>query len=246
MKKVSVILMILFSYLSFAQQGYKYVIVPEKYDFLEKNQYQVNTLTKSYFQTEGLTSFFDTDKLPKEIANNRCNAIFIDAKESNSLFVTKITIEIKDCQNTVLMTSSEGTSRDKDYKVAYTEAFRIALVSLKGKMQNLTPPLSSQEKVTVEVPQKEVPNTVVVENVTFDKEIILDEKLHVAKPMKNGYTLNTEKGEKIMDIYATTSETVFIGVRGTTQGVFMKKINGWFFEYYANDSLVSEPVKVKF
>jgi hypothetical protein len=29
-------------------------------------------------------------------------------------------------------------------------------------------------------------------------------------------------------------------------GVFLKKINGWFFEYYQKETLVSEKVEVKF
>ena len=47
---------------------------------------------KSFFETEGFQVYYTTDNLPKEIANNRCNALFADVVENNSLFVSKLEV----------------------------------------------------------------------------------------------------------------------------------------------------------
>lgn len=242
MNKIILFLFSLFTSLVAAQESYTYAIIPEKFENLAKNEYQLNAITASFFKTEGFTTFYDTDKLPIELANNRCEAIFIDVKMNNSLFVTKVIIEIKDCQNIVLATSIEGSSRKKDYKLAYNEAFRTALVSLKGRIKVgkttvskvVEKPVEKQQVIT----KSEKATAVLTEN--FDNSMLKAEKI------ANGFALQTAEGEKVMDIYATTSETVFIAIRENVQGVFVKKVNGWFFEYYANNSLISEPVKVKF
>lgn len=41
-------------------------------------------------------------------------------------------------------------------------------------------------------------------------------------------------------------DDVFIGKKGEIQGTFLKKINGWYFDYYQEGKLISEKVSVKF
>jgi hypothetical protein len=50
----------------------------------------------------------------------------------------------------------------------------------------------------------------------------------------------------IMLIYKTSHSDVFIAEKNDFTGVFLKKNNGWFFEYYQNNNLISEKVEVKF
>ena len=136
MKKV-VLLFVLFIYsFSFAQDNYKYVIVPKKFSFFkEENKYNLNVMTKSFFETEGFEVFFDTDEFPKELAENRCLALFVNAEEDSNMFSTKVSLELRDCYNKVLHTSNLGTSKEKEFKKAYTEAFRESLSSMKGLLK---------------------------------------------------------------------------------------------------------------
>lgn len=78
--------------------------------------------------------YYDNDTMSNEIANNNCNKIYINVLENNSVFQTKLSIEIKDCKNQVLLTSTEGKSREKEFRVAYNNALRDAANSIKGKL----------------------------------------------------------------------------------------------------------------
>ena len=245
MKKV-ILLFVLFVYsFSFAQDNYKYVIVPKKFSFFkEENKYNLNSMTKSFFEKEGFQVFFDTDVLPNEFANNRCMVLFANAIENNNMFNTKIVIEIKDCFNKVIFLSNEGSSKEKDFKTAYTLAFREALSSMTNKLNF---------KKTFDT----IANTATVETkVIADKEISKEVEV-VAKntvntnqlfaiPTETGYKLVDAAPKTIMTIHKTSQSEVFIAEKDSFSGVFIKKINGWFFEYYQNEILVSEKVEVKF
>lgn len=241
MNRIILYLFSLFTSFVVAQESYTYAVVPEKFENLDKNEHQLNDMTASFFKTEGFITYFDTDKLPVELANNRCEAIFIDAKVNSSLFTTKVIIEIKDCQNTILATSIEASSRKKEYKLAYNEAFRMALLSLRGKVKvgkTENPKISENKIIQPEITTKsDKAKPVLAENSN-------NLMLKTAK-IANGYALKTAEGEKVMDIYTTTSDIVFIGIRGNLQGVLIKKANSWFFEYYLNNKLVSEPVNFR-
>jgi len=111
--------MLMFSMLSVAQDYYKVIVMPKKFDFLkEENQYNLNVLCKLFFEREGFKVYYASDNLPKEIANNRCNALFLNLVEENNMFKTKIQVELKDCQNNIVTFSEDGESRDKSLEKA--------------------------------------------------------------------------------------------------------------------------------
>ena len=133
MKKV-ILLLWLISSVSFAQDlnQYKYVSVPAKFSFLkEKNQYNLNLLSKMYMQQFGFETYFDTDEVPKDFLENNCNKLYLDVLENNNMFSTKLTVVLKDCKGKVLFTSKEGENKEKDYKLSYNLALREALNSMK-------------------------------------------------------------------------------------------------------------------
>ncbi|NJM79566.1 MAG: hypothetical protein HC854_08070 [Flavobacterium sp.] len=151
MRRILLIATILFSLVIKAQESYKYIIVPSQFSFFkEADRYNLNTLTKIFFESEGFKVFFDTQDLPQELANNRCNALYVNAIENNSMFFTRIKFEIKDCQNKIILSSIEASSKEKSYEKAYQQTFRDALTSLKGKLkvanENLTISPANQEQ----------------------------------------------------------------------------------------------------
>jgi len=128
MKKV-VLLFVLFVYsFSFAQDNYKYVIVPKKFSFFkEENKFGLNELTKAFFEKEGFEVFYDSDVLPSDLYQNRCLALYASPIKDKNLFVTKIYFEIKDCNDNLLLQSETATSKEKLLKTAYNQTFRQAL-----------------------------------------------------------------------------------------------------------------------
>ncbi|HMC00318.1 MAG TPA: hypothetical protein VKN14_04675, partial [Flavobacteriaceae bacterium] len=118
---------------SYAQANlndYKYVIVPNKYDFLkEADKYQLNSLTKFLFEKEGFTVIMQEDNYPKDMQNNRCLSLNSNVISSSGMFKTKLQVVLKDCNNNVVFESKVGETREKDYAKAHQLALRDAFTS---------------------------------------------------------------------------------------------------------------------
>ena len=113
--------------------GYKYVIVPKKFDFLkDANQYRMNELAQFLFEKYGFTAIMEGSDYPDDLAINRCLALRSDVMKDAGLFKTKLNVELKDCNDRVVYVSEVGESREKEYEKAYNEAIRGAFMSLES------------------------------------------------------------------------------------------------------------------
>jgi hypothetical protein len=235
MKKI-VLLFVLFTYsFSIAQENYKYVIVPKKFSFFsDENEYNTSSMTKAFFEKEGFVVFYDTDEFPSELANNRCLALYVNALKKSNMFITKINFELKDCANKIIYTSIPGSSKEKEYQKSYNESFRMALGAMKGQLNFTNTSNGMIEKETVTT------TPIAVESKNVPKERL------TAIAIQNGYKLVDSVPTVIYELLATSIENVFTAKKGTITGTFLKKNSGWFFEYYQNDTLLSEKVEVKF
>lgn len=245
MKKYIVLLLVLVSSLGFSQtiNDYKYAIVPLKFSFLkEKDQYRLNTLTKLLMEKYGFVTFFDTDILPVEVAENNCNKVFVDVQSKGNMFKTKIYVVLKDCKNTILFTSVEGKSQEKEYQISYNQALREAFNSLYslGYKYNGNSNFNSNSNVNV----KESSN--LKDSNLNEANINVNDLVLFAQPIENGFQLIDATPKVIMKIYKTSSPICFIAIKDRIQGVLISKENGWFFEYFNNSKLVSDKVEVKF
>ena len=241
MKKYIILLVVLATSLGFSQtiNDYKYAIVPSKFTFLkEKDQYRLNTLTKLLMEKYGFVTFFDTDILPTEVAENNCNKVFVEVQSNGNMFMTKMSVVLKNCKNTILFTSAEGKSREKEYQTSYNQALREAFNSFEtlGYKYNG----NSNDNVNT----KENSN-VKVSNLN-DDNIKLNDLVLFAQPIENGFQLIDSTPKVIMKIYKTSSPICFIANKNNIQGVLISKENQWFFEYINYSKLVSEKVEVKF
>jgi hypothetical protein len=122
-------LLTLSSYLGFSQQSmsdYSYIEVPEIFDFMkEKNQYQLSSMTKFYFNKYGFNAY-----LPTELPNvTNCDGLYADLETELGFTYTKIVVVVKDCNGLELFRSAEGRSKLKEYKKTYQEALRNAFKS---------------------------------------------------------------------------------------------------------------------
>ena len=95
-------------------QNYKYIRVPEKFDFLkETNQYQLNALTAFLFEKQDYVVLY---KLPAPRGVDPCEILQTDIENNSNLFRSKVKVVLRDCNQQVVFSSEEGTSRKKDFK----------------------------------------------------------------------------------------------------------------------------------
>jgi hypothetical protein len=107
---------------------YSYVIVPEVYNFLkEKDEYQLNSLTKFLFNKYGFHAYFDRET-PVNV--QRCDGLWADVIGSPGFVYTRIEVVLRDCYGAEVYKSNEGKSKEKNFKKAYFEAMRRSFESI--------------------------------------------------------------------------------------------------------------------
>jgi hypothetical protein len=232
MKKSLVLFFVLWTCIGFAQHeinSYRYLIVPEKFSFLkQKDQYNLNSLVKIHFEKLGFTVFFDSETLPDSLVNYNCNKLFADVESTGNFLTTKLVITLKDCKNKLVLQSKEGRSKEKDFKISYSQAFRDAFTTfreLNYQYQSSTPapPIAVQPIDSTQTQQ-----------------------LLYAQPIATGFQLVDSSPKVIYKLVLTSSPLCFIAYKGELQGVLVQKNAQWYFEYFANEVLQSQPVLVKF
>ncbi|MRG45084.1 hypothetical protein GFS24_08155 [Chitinophaga sp. SYP-B3965] len=249
MKKYILLLILLVSLSGYAQQqtinNYKYVLIPEKYSFLrESNQYGLNSLTKSLMEEKGFTAYFDNSDVPKELAGNRCNALNAEIVQKKGLFVTNLTLILKDCQGNIIFKSKEGKSREKEFEISYTMALRDAYTSLNDVpyAYNGTVNTPAQQAVTIPATAPVMaPAPAPAPAETKDAAGTL-----YAQPTPNGYQLIDTTPKKVLTLFKTSVPEYFIADNGSSHGIVLKKNGEWYFEYYKDDKLLAEKLLIKF
>ena len=233
---------------SYAQSvnDYKAVIVPLKFNFLKaENQYRLNTLTKFNLGKAGFTAFYTNDSIPAE-HNDRCSVLYADVSNESGFLVTKLFITLKDCNGKVVFKSTTGKSKEKEYKLAYSEALSEAFASvyvLKYKYNG------AKVQVQNTMVQDHVTTAVVEKSVSADATVFLgakDVNLLYAQATSTGYQLIDSTPKVVMKLLKTSQANSFIAIKDSVQGSLILKDNQWFFEYYQNDTLISEKIAVKF
>ena len=172
--------------------NYKYVIVPNKFDFLkEKDEYQLNSLTNFLFKKYGFEAVMEGSDYPSDLVLNRCLALKSDVIKESGVFKTKLKIELKDCNDKVVYTSPLGESREKEYKTAYNLTLRDAFKYMEAinykyiPNENITTiRTTSQPQVKSEVTEEIQELRKEIENLKKEKtaEVVKVEKPVIATP----------------------------------------------------------------
>jgi hypothetical protein len=234
MKKILLLLVLFLTATAFSQNvnDYEYVIVPAKFSFLKvDDKYRLNTNSRLLLQKYGFKSVFPSDSMPSEIANNNCKKLYFDLVEDNKLLITKIKIVLKDCREKLLFESDYGTSKEKELEIAYNKALREA-----GKsFDKLHYKYNGKNNSSI---TQEPSKTIVSETDS--------ETFYFAQPIANGFQVVDNEPKVIMKLYYTSQKNVFLGIKGTINGVVISKENHWFFEYYENGKMISELLNFKF
>jgi hypothetical protein len=243
--KKCVVLFILISSFSFSQNvnDYQYIFVPAKFSiFKEKDKFRLNTNVKLLLQKYGFKSYFVSDSVPNEIVNTNCSKLYAELENDNSFFNTKVKIILRDCNEKIVFQTEFGSSREKELVIAYNQALREAGKSFdklnyryNGKNGGVTETVSVIKQAENETPQTNLSSTTTA-----------SESFYFAQPIPNGFQVIDNEPKVIMRFYSTSQKDVFIAIRGNTNGIVFNKEGQWFFEYYLNSKLVSEPLKLKF
>ncbi|NDV16458.1 hypothetical protein GO009_10510 [Muricauda sp. TY007] len=256
--------------------SYKYIIVPKKFDaFKSVNEYQTSTLVKYYFEQNGFNVVYD-DALPVDLAGNRCLGLMADLVDDSSLFSTKVTIALKDCNNVEVFRSVEGKSKIKEYDKAYKNAIQEAFVSYAGMDYAYEPKkeevkreapvtvsfkddVKSVEEVSKEhvVEQKatmeeqvyksvEPKPSTIIRDSGKDKMTTVPKSLLYAQPTENGYQLVDRTPKVVLRLEATSMENVFMTDFQGNNAVVFQKDGKWLLEYSENGKKVQEELNIKF
>lgn len=252
----------MFSSIVFSQNNvfnsYKYIIVPEKFDFLsEPNQYQTSALTKFLLEKKGFKVYLSNEKLPDDLALDKCLSLIAEVKKESSMLTIKNYIEFKDCYNNVIYTSKIGKSKIKEYKKGYQDAIRNAFEMMndvtykyqpktKNAVEKALVDEKSIEKDAVNIDDKiEVTKNVAIEKVTI-KEVATIKTASVLYAQANdlGYQLVNTKPEVVFVILKTSKPTFFI--LKNKNGILYRNDTDWIAEYYENNQLVKKKYSIKF
>ena len=237
MKKY-LVLFLLSSFVGIAQNlnEYKYAILPSKFAFSkEENAHNLNAISKMYLQKYGFETYFHNEAAPDEFILSYCNKIFVDVTENSSIFITKLKITIKDCKGTILATSEQGTSKEKEYRVAYNEALRMAFDNFSILKTHQFQPSQKSLGMIGEPIQKEIAQGQIAE------------KKYNVIATETGYNLITVASDyKLFQLFKTTSNDIYLAKRDFISGVLLKKDSNWFFEYYEGTVLKSEKINITF
>ena len=250
------ILLLTVSISSWAQSNlndYKYVLVPEKFDFLKSNdQYQLNSLTKFLLQKKGFTVLNKSDNYPMDLAKNNCLLLNANVIKLKGLLTTKLQLVLTNCKNTVVFSSQIGKSKLKEYKKAYHEALRDAFALsefnysyTESSSKDVVPNPTPAAKMTIE------PSTVVGTEVVKEvKELI--ESAPAAEVVMGLIVQQTNSGYDFIDavsrnvtysIHATLFENVYI-IDGR-EGIIYKRGQSWVREYVENGKTTIEALNIQ-
>jgi len=172
---------------------YKYVVVPKSYEFSqEQDQYQLNSLSKFLFEKHGFNTIMEGDNYPTDLAEDRCLALYANAVGNSGLFVTKVSIELLDCNGDLVYITDEGSSKDKRKGQAYIISTREAFKSLE------TLNYAYNEEKTSNSNKDSKPKTT-------DKEIAAKQDIDVNEPKTNKAesTIAEEKIEVVKPLGVT-------------------------------------------
>ena len=220
MKKILVLLIALFSIISFAQKK-QIILISSKFDFQkEKNSYNINNMLKAILTSNNYEVYFDDAVLPIEIAQNRCNALTGVLVDNSNLFLTKVKLQIKDCQNNLLFETAEVKSREKNIQDGFIEVIKL----LSPEIKKYKPAVFKNKDVVV-------PSSEIIATTNLKYQII---------EIANGYAIMDATPKVVLQIYKTTNPNVFIADKFGMKGIYTKLENKGIFEYYLNDKLVVE------
>jgi len=270
MKKSSIIFLVLVSFtINFltAQQSlndYKYVIVPNQFDFLsEPDQHQLNSLTKFLLKKHNFNALMKDEQMPEDLSNNGCIALKANLVKTKSVFKSKLQVELINCNNDIVFKTDVGESRQKEYKKAYHEALRNAFKSFQSvnyKYKAATPKAEVKQNDVIQIKEEPKKVVVAVTEISKQKEEQVKKKVKAQKIITtnnapsdasfmaaeifNGYTLTNSGTKETITLFNSGVNDIYI-VKGKDAIVY-KKGGDWIYSETTETNRSTKRIDIKF
>ncbi|MDG1572086.1 hypothetical protein OZ410_07145 [Robiginitalea sp. M366] len=245
--------------------AYKYVVVPLQFEaFNQMNLHQTSTTVKYYLEQYGLPVIYDNAK-PREIVENPCHAAYVKLQDNSGLFATRVILSIVDCEGKVLMTSSEGRSKEKDFKESFRQAIEQASLDFANVNYRYTPPAEPavtavetqaeapepqappMPEVIAEVAREPEPAAETEAEALAQPEAPAEADLWYAQKTADGYQLVDRTPQIRMQLVATAQEDTYMAlVDGNPMGIVYKADGQWVHQYYQDGSAQKKVLHLKF
>jgi hypothetical protein len=232
MKKILTITSLALLTLTNAQNSKTTLILEEKLGkFDSYNKYNINDFTKTLLEKEGF-DVYDSNNLPVELSNNRCDAHYVNYIDDSGMFTTGLKMIIKDCTGKIVYESELGKSREKEYRVAYREAFRNVAKDFLQKKNTIT-------FTTFDLVNKDSEkNTKSTNPITQNTHLIFDFKENSLQ----GELKNTEN-TVLYKLTKTSVDNLYMASNPYVDGIVYLKDGKWYFEFTKNGEKIVEEIK---
>ncbi|MFY7664794.1 hypothetical protein [Flavobacterium sp.] len=214
-------------------------IVPTQFEWQTKeNQYRISTVLKTKLVEYGYAAYYSSEVLPDNVSLNACNNFTIKAVRIKGTFNSKIRLDVLDCQNQIVLQSEVGSSKEKEYELAYREALEKALVDLLPKLNAVARKIQAPVSNTPTEPITATPaNIQSAEQSTAKKDITVNKN-------SRGYTLITNDG-LVIQLQITSQPNTFLAFLDTKPAVAFYNNGKLLFEYYEENKKVAVNYDVK-
>ena len=267
LKKISLLIITIICFCGvYAQNNvnnFKYVIVPNEYDFQhEPDEYQLNSISEFLFNKYGFTAIMQDDEFPEDLEKNGCLALRADVIKDKGVFTTKLHIILKNCSDQVIFEGANGESREKQYKVAYNYALREAFLYVKALNYKYEPvkeeAVITKNNENAEVQQVPITTAVIATDVAVEmvsetevapnnpksSTSVADSEVLYAQAINNGYQL-VDSTPKVVYVLIFSGKKDFYMVKGIDATVY--KLNGnWVIAQTVGDDIQVKVLNIKF
>ncbi len=270
MKKYILLLLFALGSMSFVLgqlNDYKYIIIPKTFDaFKRENQFRTSTLMKYLFTNEGFAAVYE-GSFPKDLQADICLGLKADLVDDSSLFSTKASIALRDCNGVVVFETPQARTKTKEYEQAYKEVISEAFGALRGlnhsyspkKKDTPEPPITvsfkndvksleeESEAETGMVSRKETEVAAVGDQMvdiapTTD---LKDKDVLYAQPIENGFQLVDTTPKVVYILKSTSAPEVFLVTKEGQNGVVFKEGGKWYIEFDEKGNKAKE-LNIKF
>ena len=218
---------------------YKYVIVPQLFKDFAKEDFQLNTGLKTALRKKDY-EVVNENSIPLDVQINPCLATKANIEEVKVMFRNNLKVTFTDCNNAVV-SSYEGSSKEKDFTKGYQEALTFAMNQV-GKQNAIDLPVTKTENTTT---IKETTNKVVtqVSNKTVENKNVYKsngKNYTTASTNNNEFVLiDQENSQVIAQFYPAAQQNIFhvtvISQNGNYQTIGYLNGNNIIIEYKTGD-----------
>lgn len=201
---------------------YKYLVIPVQFEFKKgKNPLKLSTLTRFLFNKEGFTTYYEGEKLPDDLFDDRCLASYAEIVELKEGFrLTRLKILLKDCKDNIIFESVVGDSGENNHEKRYHEALREAFESIKKMNYNYQPPKQEKSFETEQVDMQFESKKSMTEQLesTEGDDKAIEKVENIEKEVKNLHSPIKTKEKN-------TVETVLMSKEEESKGIVQEKLH---------------------